>query len=169
MTDTDLIEQLRRQAEFYGPDIDEIDWKHEWRQSVDRFPFEILDEDEDSNLDSSERSTEELVKTVRDRIPWEYTDALAALTELQARVERLEVEAESGSVSAKMLIAAEARVAELEAALRPLLAFDFHATQHIAGLEHDGHALRALHVEDVEAIIAAQDDARSALSAEGER
>ncbi len=36
-------------------------------------------------------------------------------------------------------------------------AFDFHATQHIDGLEHDGHALRVIHIEDVDAILAPEE------------
>jgi len=43
------------------------------------------------------------------------------------------------------------------------LSFDFHATQHIDGLTHDGHALRAIHVEDVDSIIVAFNAARPAL------
>jgi hypothetical protein len=51
----------------------------------------------------------------------------------------------------------------LLATVREGLRFDFHATQHIAGLQHDGHDLRAIHTEDVDAIIAAFNAARPAL------
>lgn len=57
--------------------------------------------------------------------------------------------------------------AETEKALetvREALTFDFHATQHIVGLQHDGHDLRAIHREDVDTIIEAFNAARPALS-----
>lgn len=47
-----------------------------------------------------------------------------------------------------------ARLVEQFEAVRECLtefcAFDWHATQHIAGLQHDGHDLRAIHAEDIE-------------------
>lgn len=42
----------------------------------------------------------------------------------------------------------EGDVPEMRRLLAAFAAFDFHACQHIAGLEYDGHKLRGLYVED---------------------
>lgn len=65
------------------------------------------------------------------------------------RVQELEQQAEACRHSCDDLVR---RVEALEAVLTPLTKWDFHALQFIAGLQHDGHDLRAIHVEDAAAI-----------------
>lgn len=60
--------------------------------------------------------------------------------------------------------AAPAALAVIRCA-RGIAQFDLHATQHIDGLQHDGHDLRAIHVEDCAEMIAAIDLLAASLAA----
>ncbi len=60
-----------------------------------------------------------------------------------------------------------ARLDAITEALLPFTRYDLHALQHIAGLTHDGHDLRAIHAEDVDALIGHIATARRVLGIPG--
>lgn len=118
--------------------------------------------------------TRALLRTIPD--PFDRNSAYAVLDALVAEREALAArlaEAERQRDNLEAALRSEmrfgeslrARVAALTEALRPLTRWDFYACQYIVGLEHDGHALVGLHVEDRDAIIEQIQFARKVLAA----